>query len=163
MGAGKSTVGPRLAQRLGCRYADTDDVIESASGRSVAAIFEREGEDEFRRLEREAIDALAGTSAVVSLGGGAMAEPGAPERLARDGTVVYLRASLATLLERVGEGRSRPLLRGLSPADRARKLEDLLGARRGAYESAEVIIDTDGKDVDTLVAVVLERIAEESA
>ena len=88
-------------------------------GCRVAEIFEREGEPAFRGQEREAIEACCGEAAVVALGGGAIEPPGARERLASAGTVVYLRARPETLLARLGDARSRPLLAGLSPAGQA--------------------------------------------
>ena len=116
MGAGKSSIGPRLARRLGRRFIDTDAEVERAVGSRVAEIFEREGEPAFRSHEREAIEACCGEAAVVALGGGAIEQPGARERLASTGIVVYLRARPETLLARVGDAGSRPLLRGLAPA-----------------------------------------------
>ncbi|HEY8154266.1 MAG TPA: shikimate kinase [Myxococcota bacterium] len=156
MGSGKSTVGPLLARRLGRRFIDTDAEVERAVGNRVAEIFEREGEPAFRSYEREAIEACAGEAAVVALGGGAIEPPGVRERLAETGTVVYLRARPETLLARVGDPDSRPLLRRLSPAGRALRLEELLARRREAYESASIVIDTD----DLAPAAVVEQLAE---
>ena len=156
MGAGKSTIGPKLARRLGRRFIDTDAEVERAVGSRVAEIFEREGEAAFRSLERDVIEACCGEPAVVALGGGAIEPPGARERLASTGTVVYLRARPETLLARLGDARSRPLLRGLSPAGQAGRLGELLERRRAAYESASIVIDTD----ELPPAAVVERLAE---
>jgi shikimate kinase len=145
MGCGKSEVGARLAARLERRFVDTDAEIERAAGASVAQIFEREGERGFRDRERAAIDACAGLDIVVALGGGAIAQPGACERLTGSGTVVYLRARPETLLDRIGDAETRPLLRGLSPAARRARLSALLEERRSAYESASLVVDTDGR------------------
>jgi shikimate kinase len=145
MGSGKSEVGVRLAARLERRFVDTDAEIERAAGASVAAIFEREGERGFRDRERAAIDACAGLAVVVALGGGAIAQPGARERLTGSGTVVYLRTRPETLLERLGDAETRPLLRGLAPVARRARLTALLEERRSAYESAALVVDTDGR------------------
>jgi shikimate kinase len=147
MGCGKSEVGARLAARLERRFVDADAEIERAAGASVAQIFEREGERGFRDRERAAIDAWAGAPAVVALGGGAIAQPGARERLTGSGTVVYLRARPETLLERIGDAETRPLLRGLSREARRARLHELLEARRSAYESAALVVDTDGRSI----------------
>ncbi len=158
MGAGKSAVGRALAARLGRPFADSDAEVERAAGRSVKAIFESEGEAGFRRREREAIEALADGDRVVALGGGAIAQPGAAARLAQTGTVVYLKASPEALLARVGSGRRRPLLHGLDPAGRLEKLRELLDARRAAYETASVVVCSEGDDVEAVVERVVERL-----
>jgi shikimate kinase len=145
MGSGKSEVAARLAACLGRPCVDTDAEIERAAGASVAEIFEREGERGFRDRERAAIDACAGLPVVVALGGGAIAQPGACERLTGSGTVVYLRTRPETLLERIGDAAGRPLLRGLTAAARRARLSALLEERRSAYESAALVIDTDAR------------------
>ena len=161
MGAGKSSIGPQLARRLGRRFIDTDAEVERAVGRRVAEIFERDGEPAFRRHERAAIEACRGEAAVVALGGGAIAQPGARERLAGAGTVIYLRARPETLLARVGDADSRPLLRDLEPAAQKARLASLLAQRRSAYESAAIVIDTDDQPVEALVEQLAKRIEEE--
>jgi shikimate kinase len=158
MGAGKSAVGRALAARLERGFVDSDVEIEKAAGASVREIFEREGEQGFRARERAAIDALAGQPLVVALGGGAIAQPGAPEKLAQTGTVVWLRASPDTLAGRIGDAETRPLLRGLDPAARTARLAELLAARAPAYASARIAVDTDRLAVAGVVDAVLERL-----
>jgi len=162
MGAGKSSIGPRLARRLGRRFIDTDAEVERAVGSRVAEIFEREGEAAFRRHERAAIEACCGEAAVVALGGGAIAQPGAHERLASTGIVIYLRARPETLLARVADASSRPLLRGLEPAAQKDRLAELLEQRRSAYESAAIVIDTDELPLDALVETLAKRFEQEA-
>lgn len=160
MGAGKSVVGRSLALELGLRFVDSDEEIARRSGCSIAEIFEREGERGFREREREAIDALAGEAAVVSLGGGAVSEPGAAERLAAAGTLVYLRARPETLLARIGDARSRPLLANLDDSGREARLNELLAARSAANEAAAIVVDTDDLGVDEVAARVARRLAD---
>ncbi|MDX1650477.1 MAG: shikimate kinase, partial [Myxococcota bacterium] len=155
MGAGKSSVGARLAERLGVSFVDADRVIEEEAGRDVAGIFAAEGEAGFRARERGVLERLAGRPAVVALGGGAMAQAGVPERLAASGTVVWLRARPETLLARLGEGTGRPLLGGLDARSRAERLRALLAAREAAYARADRVVDTDGLGVDGVVEAVL--------
>lgn len=143
MGSGKTTVGEQLARRMGRPFVDTDAEIEREAGDSVAGIFAREGEAGFRARERAVVEALAGRAAVVSLGGGAVAQPGVAARLAASGTVVYLRARPETLLRRVGDDAQRPLLRGLDAAGRLARLRDLLAERAVHYEGAALTLDTD--------------------
>ncbi len=144
MGVGKSSVAVELAKMLGCEVLDSDAVVEQDAGLSIPEIFEREGEASFRVRERAAIEKLGARGAVVALGGGAMAQPGAPERLRASGVVVYLRARAETLARRVGSGKSRPLLAGLDDAARLAKLRALLAQREPAYMQAQHIVDADG-------------------
>lgn len=163
MGAGKTSVGRRLAERLRRRFVDTDHEIEREAGLTVARIFEQEGESGFRARERRAIELVEGEDAVVSLGGGAMAQPGIAERLAATGTIVYLRARPETLVRRVGSAEMRPLLRGLDPAARLEKLAGLLRERGQFYERAQVVIDTDEHDVDRLAGELARRLGGDAS
>ncbi len=160
MGAGKSSVGRELAARLGRSFVDTDSQVEEAAGMAVSELFEREGEAGFRARERAAIEAVAGRVAVVSLGGGAVAQPGVGERLASTGTVVYLRARPETLLRRVGEGGERPLLANLDAAGRLERIRSLLAERGPLYERAQIVIDTDEHDAGKLAQTLAERLQE---
>ena len=163
MGAGKSSVGPRLAVRLGKRFVDTDQEIEQGAGCSIADLFAREGEAAFRARERALIERLAGAPLVVALGGGAVAQPGALELLAARGTVVYLRARPETLLGRVADAETRPLLRGLSRRERLARLAALLAEREPHYASASIVVDTDGAEVEHVVERLAERLAAAEA
>ena len=159
MGVGKSTVGPVLANRLARGFVDTDATVEAAAGRSIAEIFTRDGESEFRRLEVEAIEEASLLGAVVALGGGAISQPGMAERLTSHGTVVWLRAEPWVLLERIGDVTSRPLLAGLEPADQLETLGRLLEERREHYFQAQIAVDADveAEEVaDRIVAAMVE-------
>ncbi len=156
MGSGKSTVGPMLARRLGRDFVDNDNVVEARAGRRIAEIFARDGEPAFREREARAIDEAAAGRAVVALGGGAIAQPGAPERLARLGTVVYLQASPRELARRVGPAEARPLLAGLDEEQREQRIASLLREREGAYRSARIVVETEGRSA----AEVADRIAD---
>jgi shikimate kinase len=157
MGAGKSTVGPRLARRLARPFIDTDEEVERRAGKTIAEIFEQEGEDAFRALEGEVVAAAGRDGAVVALGGGAIARPGAAERLATRGVLVYLRARPSTLLERIGDPGSRPLLAGLDRRERLARIERLLSEREGAYGRARIVVDVD----EWNTGAIAERIAEQ--
>jgi len=159
MGAGKSAVGRRLAGQLGLPFVDTDLEVERDAGCSVGDLFAREGERAFRARERAAIERCAGRAAVVALGGGAIAQRRAPERLAETGTIVYLKTRVETLAARVGDARGRPLLGGLDEAARRAEIERLLGERARHYEQAEVVVETDDRDVEAVADAVLEALS----
>ncbi len=157
MACGKSTVGSVLARRLGRPFLDSDARICEIAGRSVAEIFRDQGERAFRALEAGVIDEASQGRAVVALGGGAIAQPGAAVRLAHGGTVVYLRASPEKLLERLGDPSSRPLLAGLPEAERGARLAQLLAERERAYLSASIVVDTDAAGADEVADEVARR------
>jgi shikimate kinase len=158
MGAGKSTVGRRLAGRLGRRFVDTDAEIERSAGRSVREIFAEEGEAGFRARERDAVEALLGSGAVVALGGGAMAQGELRSRLRGHGPVVHLRVSPERVLERLGDAGERPLLAGLSPAQRLERLEALMRERAAAYADADLGVDTDARSEDEVADDIAARL-----
>ncbi len=153
MGAGKSTVAEVLASRWGVAARDTDADIVAAEGREISDIFVESGEEHFRALEREAVAAaLAAHDGVLSLGGGAVLDPGTRELLAAH-RVVFLRVGLAEAVKRVGLGAGRPMLFG----NLRMRIKALLEERTPIYESvATVSVDTD----ETTPEVVADRIEE---
>lgn len=160
MGVGKSTVGPALASLLGRNYLDADREIERREGRSIPELFSERGEAGFRKAERETIAALAGQRLVVALGGGAICQPGAPELLSQTGCVVYLKARVETLLERIGNDGGRPLLADLSPEARLARLTELLEERAEAYETAAISADTETGDPEEIARRVAKKLEE---
>jgi shikimate kinase len=161
MGAGKSTVGGLLAQRLGVDFLDVDTVIEQSAGKPISEIFIDEGEAHFRDLERRAVAAaLASAGGVVALGGGAILAEQTRDALAGN-PVVYLSVELADAIKRVGLGQGRPLL-ALNP--RA-TLKHLLDQRRPLYEKvATHVVRTGGRTPEEIadeIAALLGRTTEE--
>lgn len=158
MGSGKTTVGRRLADRLGRRFVDTDDLVVERTGSSVREIFEREGEARFRDHEAAALaTALSGSEpTVVAAAGGAVLRPANRRLMADRGQVVWLRADPAVLVERAGRGGHRPLLDG----DPTAAMTRLADERDALYaDAAEVTLDVDELDVDEVVERLAERIA----
>ena len=153
-GAGKSTVGPLVAERLGVGFRDTDTDIATAEGKEISTIFYDAGEPHFRALETAAVArALAEHEGVLALGGGAVLSAGTRDALAAH-TVVFLDVGLPTAVKRVGLSRDRPVL-ALNP--RA-MLRTLLAERRPLYEEvATHTVDTDeveaGQVADTVVGL----------
>lgn len=148
-GAGKSTVGSLLAQRLGVPFRDTDDDVERSTGRSISDIFTTDGEDAFRAWEEVAVEAaLAEHPGVLALGGGSVLSDRTRKRLAGH-TVAFLSVGLAEGARRAGLSTARPLLAGLNP--RA-TFKALLDARTPLYrEVATVEIATDHETPEHLV------------
>lgn len=143
MGAGKSSIGRSLADRLGLRFADVDAEIERHAGTSIAGLFAGEGEAAFRGREREALGRLLlGEDQALATGGGAVLDPGNRERMRARGFVVWLRASVEAQLLRLADDRSRPLL---PQGDRGDALRRLAAEREPLYaEVADLAFDTDG-------------------
>ena len=141
MGAGKSTVGPLLAQQLGWRFVDIDPRIEVAAGLSVAELFAQRGEAFFRQEERRVAEGLAAEEGmVVATGGGAFANAETREVLKRDAVVVWLRCDFDTVVSRIPPDGSRPLA-----ANRERMLA-LFAERESSYRLADVIVDANTGD-----------------
>jgi shikimate kinase len=155
-GAGKSTVGPLLAERLGVGFLETDEQVEATAGKPVADIFIEDGEATFRVLEREAVArAVASYDGVLGLGGGAILDPRTQQLLARQ-RVVYLATGFAAAAKRVGMDTPRPLLIGNPRA----KLKELLEQRLPIYEElARITVSTDGRAPDEIAAELAAQIA----
>lgn len=147
MGAGKSTVGALVADRLGWRFIDLDDEICRRHGMTVAEIFAARGESGFRAVESRTLRLVLEEDAdvVLSVGGGAVLDAGNRSVLRAAGTVAWLRARPETLAARVGSGTGRPLLAGTGgDGTTALVLEELTEQRGPLYESvADVVLDTD--------------------
>ena len=159
MGAGKSSVGKRLAARLELPFIDMDHAIEKQEGKSISELFENNGETHFRNLEREWINGLNTESAVVSLGGGTPCQDEIMDLLNKKGLTVYVKASIGILVSRLGNAKSkRPLIDEIK--DDSEKLtsfvDSLLSEREVHYNRAKLIFD--GSDVN---AENLEKLAEQ--
>lgn len=159
MGAGKSTIGRMLAKRLGLAFKDSDHEIERRTGADIPWIFDVEGEEGFRRRERDILDELTNYSNIVlATGGGAILKPENRERLQARGHVIYLKLSVDQQAHRTAKDRNRPLLQTDNPK---KVLEDLFHERDPLYRQvADLVINTDHK---TARAVTDQIVAELSS
>jgi shikimate kinase len=151
MGSGKTSVGVKLANRLGYTFCDTDRIIENECNRSISNIFATDGEEYFRKLETSVIKELYGKleHSVLSVGGGLPITEGNAELLKRLGQVVYLKTSKETILKRLNGDTTRPLLAG---DDAGHKVEELLKFREPIYKTAaHHNIITDGKSFEEIM------------
>ena len=142
-GAGKTTVGSDLAERLGWRFVDVDAEIERVSGRSIAEIFRSDGESAFRAMElRLTAELCSGSRMVLAPGGGWAAQPGAMEGLPAGTVTVWLRVSPEEAIRRLGGSpQDRPLLAGTDPLGAVRQLAR---ERHEHYSRANLVVDVDG-------------------
>lgn len=142
-GSGKTTIGKLLAKKLNLRHIDTDQEIESQTGRKIADIFLEDGEAGFRNIEREIVLAtLQQDSAVISLGGGSVLDSEVSEKLKAESLVVYLEVSISNAAPRVGFNTDRPLL----VANPRQQWLQLFAQRKGLYEMlGKYRVSTDNK------------------
>jgi shikimate kinase len=156
MGAGKTSIGKRLAQRLGLSFIDADHEIETAAGCTIEEIFERYGEAAFRDGERKIIQRLLERPPhVLATGGGAFIDPDTRARIKEAGISVWLKADLDVLVRRVSRRNNRPLLKRGEPRD---VLARLMEQRYPIYAEADICIDTLDAPAETTVDRVIEAI-----
>ncbi|MGZ5823399.1 MAG: shikimate kinase [Hyphomicrobium sp.] len=140
MGAGKSCIGRRLAQRLGLAFVDADTEVERAAGCSIAEIFQRYGESAFRDGERRVMTRLLkGTPSILAAGGGAFMDEQTRALIRENAISVWLRADLDTLAARTSGRNHRPLLNNGNPRE---TLQSLMETRYPVYAEADITVDT---------------------
>lgn len=156
MGAGKSAIGKRLALRLGLPFVDADDEIERAAGCTIAEIFEKYGESDFRTGERRVIARLLDeTPHVLSTGGGAYIHPETRALMRAKAVTIWLRAELDVLYERVRRRGHRPLLREGDPRE---ILARLMSDRYPIYAEADIVVDSTAQPADITTDQVIEAL-----
>jgi shikimate kinase len=161
MGAGKSSIGRRLAQRLGLGFVDADHEIEQAAGCSIEEIFQRHGETHFRDGERRVIQRLLERPAhVLATGGGAFMDPQTRAAIAGRGISVWLRADLELLIERTSRRNNRPLLKKGEPREILQKLVD---DRYPVYALADICVDSGSGPPEEMVDRMIEALCQHLA
>lgn len=161
MGAGKSTVGRLLAEKLHYQFIDTDHEIEVKTGVTIPMIFDIEGETGFREREAQAIDTLTQrTEIVLATGGGAILRPENRMHLRSRGVVVYLKASVEALIARTQHDRNRPLLQTENPAESIRQI---LETREAFYEEvADFVIETESASAHKVVRTIVTELKNDN-
>lgn len=159
MGSGKTTIGRALAKRLNLRFIDADQEIEARTGASIPLIFEIEGEASFRQREADVIrDLTAQQGIVLATGGGAVLNEQSRRYLHERGIVIYLRASVNSILQRTSHDRNRPLLQ---TADPKAKIEELSRQRAPLYqEVAHITIETGRPNVQSVLQNILVQLEQ---
>jgi len=175
-GVGKTTIGGALAQRLGCPFLDTDQLIQASTGLSVPDIFKQYGENTFRKLESSLLAALvanksgsgsvmhAKAGAVVATGAGLPVQPGNFEELENLGEIICLTAPVSVLAERLSSSGNRPLLNPGAEGTQAdtgaenavKRLESLIAARTQIYARAKWQISAENSNIDEIVERILQ-------
>ncbi|MDO4632740.1 MAG: shikimate kinase [Eubacteriales bacterium] len=162
MGAGKTSIGKKLARRQDCRFVDTDLLIEKEQGCRISEIFEKHGEKYFRDLETETLKKLLSEQEpmVIAVGGGLPVREENRRLMAKLGMAVYMKASAETLYRRLQGDQKRPLLQG---GDLKERILTLMDAREEIYEdAAQITYCTDGKTFKQTVEELNELILQES-
>ena len=156
MGAGKSTVGRRLASALDVPFVDSDNEIVEAAGCSISDIFETYGETIFRDLEQRVMLRLVTQSpCIIATGGGAFIQPAIREAVKTHATSVWLKAELPVLIERVSRRDSRPLLKS---GDKGEILQKLMDERYPIYAQADIAIDSNAGPHESVVEEVIQSL-----
>jgi shikimate kinase len=157
MGAGKSTIGRRLAQKLGLAFVDADAEIEQAAGKTVHDIFRDHGETYFREGERKVIARLLESgSQVLATGGGAYMNQETRNNIARLGIAVWLKADISLLMKRVRRRDNRPLLKAEDPEE---VMRSLINERYPVYSQADIIVESRDVPHNSIVSDVIRALA----
>ncbi len=159
MGAGKTSIGRRLADRLGLAFVDADHAVVERTGATIPTIFEHVGEAGFREREKSTLrDLLAGSGQVVSTGGGAVLDPDNRALMAARGFIVYLQVGVDAQLKRLGRDRTRPLLQR---PDREQALLELATVREPLYlDLADLVLETEGLSPSAAAGNLVRQVAQ---
>ncbi len=162
MGAGKSRIGRTLRDKTGFTFYDSDRVIEESAGKSISRIFEEDGEEAFREMEKQTIKDLCdrGGTVIVALGGGAVLNEENRRVMREHGYIIYLKSSPEAIYERVKHKTHRPLLQTSNPGNSKneilQKINSLMMQREEAYKEADLIIERDGMEAEEIADIIMD-------
>jgi shikimate kinase len=156
MGTGKSAVGRHLSDELHVPFIDVDSTIAKKAGKSIQQIFTTQGEEAFRELETTVLAEVAsGDKTVIATGGGALLNAKNREILQKNGILVCLTAKMGTLLERLKDDLTRPLLAGENLEN---KISRLMKERQAVYDLCPLQVDTEGKTIAHVAKEIIEKV-----
>jgi shikimate kinase len=156
MGSGKSTVGKLLAKKLETPFLDLDHYIEVKNNKSINDIFKEKGENYFRQLETNALSEIKGSKIVVACGGGIILNHENRKKISSNGKVVFLKASISSLIKRLLSNKDRPLLNDKNIGN---ELIKIWNERKNYYnETAEITINTDGYTPESISSLIIENL-----
>ncbi|MGD9900285.1 MAG: shikimate kinase [Calditrichaceae bacterium] len=166
MGAGKSKIGPLLADQFGCPFYDADSLIEDEAGMVISDIFREFGEPYFRSIESDIISRLVHFKkrSVIALGGGALMKKNSFDLISDNGILIYIKSSPEEIYKRVKDSGKRPLLSVSDDRDQKEsmlnRIRSLLTERAPIYEKADIIIDRDPLTLEEIVAEIFNKVNE---
>lgn len=156
MGAGKSTIGKILADKLDQPFHDLDEIIEKSEKMSIPKIFKTRGENEFRKIERELlIQHSQDAEGITALGGGSLQNQNLVDHVKSSGWLIFLHAEQDILIDRLSGTKNRPLLEKDQISD---KIKELLKNRLPLYKQAHITVDTSTKTTDQIVGTILKKL-----
>jgi shikimate kinase len=153
MGAGKTTIGKALAERVGVKLVDLDEFIEKKYNKTIREIFEEEGEKTFRKYEHEALLQLIDFNGIVTTGGGVVTSENNRQLMRKNGLIIYLDCSVDEILSRLKQDTTRPLLDG----NKEEQVRSLYQERQVKYREADYIVSTSGKSIKEIVSEIINR------
>jgi shikimate kinase len=165
MGSGKSTLGPILANTIGFNFIDLDEIIEQREKKKISEIFAFHGEEAFRTIERQMLrNVITANATVISLGGGSVTNAETLDLIKKSGVLVYLKSDREHIFLRLRTKSDRPMLRDaqgnlLDGEHLMEKIDALLVSRSPFYEQADIIINTDGRNIGFTVDELVKKLS----
>ncbi|MCG2589002.1 shikimate kinase [Rhodohalobacter sulfatireducens] len=157
MGSGKSTIGEKLADKIGVAFADLDSVIEKSEGMSIPEIFEQKQEKGFRAIERNQLIKLAGEiEGILALGGGSLQNQQIVDHLKIYGWLIFIDTSRADIFERLSDPTGRPMLE--TADELTERINSLFDERMQYYEQAHFSVQTENKSVDEITTEIVKKL-----